>query len=409
MKHTAQWLIYLVGGVLLIACTPSTSDLISQDSPLSGELMQVRPEGNTGQLIAYDMINGQERFTLPSGQLSAHGDEFVTISHQGGTTDVKILSAATGELTNQFTLAGYWALGGIAPNGQWLAFTRLPNQAEKLTQLATQAWQTDIQVVAAADGQITHTLSLNGHFEVDALTNNGTGLFLIQYVPPDQPEQYVVRLYDLSIGELSPDPIRDKRVNDELMTGYAWGSIADPQGTWWLTLYVNTNKNTAFIHALNLREKWAYCIDLPSGEGNLAALQNYSLTLSPNSRIVYAVNPTLGVVTEVLLGEGMVTQTVSFTPQPAPDASEQVWNHSFLTQQGDVVAFSNGWQVWQYNTQNKVVENLYLVEEKPILGLAISEDGERLYLAQRDQPLSVIATATGEHLTFPLQTALSAP
>lgn len=409
MKHTTQWLIYLMGWVLLIACTPATSNPPSQDSPLPGELMRVRPEGNTGQLIAYDMNSGQERFTLPSGQLSAHGDEFVTVNHQGGITEIKILSATTGELTSQFTLMGYWALGGIAPNGQWLAFTRLPNEAEKLTQLATQAWQTDIQVVAAADGQITHTLSLNGHFEVDALTNNGTDLFLIQYVPPNQPEQYVVRLYDLSLGELSPDPIRDKRINDELMTGYAWGSIADPQGTWWLTLYVNTNKNTAFIHALNLREKWAYCIDLPSGQGDLEALQNYSLTLSPNSRIVYAVNPTLGMVVEVLLNDGLVTQTIPFTPQPVPDSSTQVWNHSFLTQQGDIVAFSNGWQVWQYNTQNKVVENLYSVEGVPILGLAISEDGERLYLAQQDQPLSAVAIATGQHLAFPIQTALSAP
>lgn len=409
MKHTQRWVIYLLSWVILIACTPTPSNPDPAAALPPGELMQVRPNGAVGQLIAYDMTYGSERFTLPAGQRAADNETFVAITLSDSSTLVTVFSTTTGESINQFTLMGHWALGGISPNGQWLALTRALSEAEKLAQLATQLWQTEIQIVAAADGQIIHTLSLNGHFEVDALTNSGTELFLIQYVPPNQPEQYVVRLYDLAIGELSPNAIRDKRVNDELMTGYAWGSVADPQGTWWLTLYVNTSKNSAFIHALNLREKWAYCIDLPSGEGNLETLQNYSLTLSPDSRTLYAVNPTLGVVAEVLLSEGTVTQIVPFTPEPVPYSHEQMWNHSFLTSNGDFVAFSNGWQVWQYDTRDKAVASLQSVEGEPIVGLAVSADGERLYLAQRNQPLSALALANGEQLSFPIQTAHSLP
>ena len=415
MKHTRQWLIILLGWLLFAACAPSVSGPESPDLPapvtLSDEMMFVRPEGAAGPLIAYDMIGGQERFTLPAGQLSANSDEFIVVNQEQGTTQTRVFSTITGTLERQFSLTGHWTLGGVSPNGQWLALIRVLDEAEKLAQITTQVWQTEIQVVAAADGQIIHTLNLNGHFEVDALTNNGTSLFLVQYVPPERPDQYLVRLYDLSIQELLAEPIRDKRINDELMTGYAWGNVADPQGTWWLTNYLNTSQNNAFIHALNLVDKWAYCIDLPSGEGDFDALQNYALTLSPDSRMVYAVNPALGLVAEVLLSEGMVTQIVEFTPHlPDRMGDEPVWNHISISSEGKWVTFSNGWRVWQYDTQTKTVKMLPLPESKePLIGLAINQSGERLYLAYRDQPLQVMMIATGETLTFPLQTALVSP
>ena len=253
MKHQSLWLLCLWSwSVWVTACAPTIAEsepivVARPEQPAwPSEVMWVRPEGTAGQLVAYDMANGSQVFSLPPGRLAADQQQYVAAAQYAETTEVSLFNPANGEVTGSFVLDGRWLLAGMSPNGRWLAF-RGDNEKTQ-----GKGWQTEIAVVANEDGRIAHTVQLDGHFEVDAISNDGIGLFLIQYVPPDQPEQYVVRLYDLAQDELLPEPLRDKRVPDEIMTGYAWGTVADRQGQWWHTLYVSTQRNKAFITPLIL-------------------------------------------------------------------------------------------------------------------------------------------------------------
>jgi hypothetical protein len=173
-----------------------------------------------------------------------------------------------------------------------------------------------------------------------------------------------VRFYDLRLATLQAEPVRDKRTTGEVMTGYAWGTVADGRGQWWHTLYVSTQRNKAFIHALNLQESlFAFCIDLPSEEGDFVKLQQYALALSPDGQTIYATNP-------------------------APDGSQ--------------LFFTNGHQVWAYDTVVKTVSAPYLAGlAAPVQGLGVSGDGARLAIALAERPLQLFDVASGAALAFP--------
>ncbi len=399
MKSKIPCFVYCLGIILITAaCAPMTSKsepivaVRPERSQWPDEVMWVRPNGATGELVAFNMGNGRSAFTLPPGRISADQQHFVAASPQGATTVVETFDPTQGVVVNSFTLDGRWQLKGVSPNGHWLA---LIAGEEKQ---ADDNWQTEIAVVAGEDGRLIHTLQLDGRFEIDALSNDGSALFLIQFVPPDQPDKYVVRLYDLMIEELLPDPLRDKRVTDEVMTGYAWGTVADAQGQWWHTLYVSTQRNKAFIHALDLQNRWPVCIDLPSGEGDFATLQQYALALAPDGQKIYATNPALGLVVEVNLQDFAVVRQVAFKAAAAVQDSTPT---SVLSADGSRLFFTNGRQVWAYDTVERTVSAPYPIESEMVVqGLGISSDGERLAVAVADRPLHLFAVATGVVLSF---------
>ena len=401
MKRDKLWLLCLWGWLVwLAACAPTTSKsepivvARPEQSQWPDEMMWVRPDGPAGELAAYNMANGQIAFTLLPGRLAADQETYFAASLQAETTQVSQFNPENGQMLGSFGLNGRWLLAGLSPNGDWLAFVRENKTGE------ADGWQTEMAVVAGEDGRVVHTMQLDGHFEVDALSNDGTGLFLIQYVPPDQPEQYVVRFYDLRLEVLQAEPVRDKRTTDEVMTGYAWGTVADGRGEWWHTLYVSTQRNKAFIHALNLQDSlFALCIDLPSGEGDFAKLQQYALALSPDGQTIYATNPALGIVAEVNLETFGVARKVTF--EAVAHETSGSGPASVLSADGSQLFFTNGHQVWAYDTVAKTVSAPYLTEvATPVQGLGVSGDGSRLAVALAERPLQLFDVASGAALAF---------
>jgi hypothetical protein len=238
--------------------------------------MIVQPDGTIGELIAYNTTTGREHFRLPAGFLTADESQYYAAAQQRGTTRLNRYNPQTGSIAHHFTVDGEWNLDGMSTNGRWLVLTRIPDEQEQTHRQVNGIWQTEIQVFDTQNGRSAHTIALDGNYEIDAISGDGSGLFLIQHLPAANPDHYLIRAYDLSLDELLPDPLRDKRFLDELMVGYPWGSISDPAGVWYLTLYLNTQHNKAFIHALNMENRWTFCIDLPSGEGDFDTLQQYT-------------------------------------------------------------------------------------------------------------------------------------
>lgn len=358
------------------------------------DLFFVRAQGAAGPLVVYAMPGGREQFSLPPGMPSADWQHYFAAVVEQEHTTLKSFDPVSGDLEHSFSLDGRWALSGVSPTGRWLALTRITSDQERAAWAQAQRWQTDIQIVEPAHGRVAHSAQLEGNFEVETISASGDALFLIEHQPALNPTYYLVRLYDLAAKRLQPDALRAKTATDEVMTGLAWGGLATPDGRWLLTLYLNTSRNMAFIHALNLEDKFPFCIDLPSGEGDMASLKNYSLALSPDGRRLYAANAALGVVAEISLESLNVIRTVEFSAPARPETATPVntdlpTNYSVVSKDGRMLYFSSGWDVWGYNTASAQVSGPYLSNVQ-IRGLGLSGDEQQLYVAFEKQAPSVI-------------------
>lgn len=126
---------------------------------------------------------------------------------------------------------------------------------------------------------------LAGRFTFDALSTNGRLLYLIEHRPPAGSENYRVRLFHLGTGKLRPQPIADKVNLATDMTGAPRARATSASGEWVFTLY--RGAGDSFVHALNVDEAYAQCLELPpcscTGDGA------WSLALSANDTRLHAV------------------------------------------------------------------------------------------------------------------------
>jgi hypothetical protein len=341
-------------------------------APTPQQLFVVRPLGPTGPLHGYDMPSARERFRLPAGVASADGADFFAARTHPKRTHVVAYDARTGSPRRSFDVPGRWNLAGISPTGDWLAF----------------AWSargvTKVRVVEAATGKVASKVRLAGDFEVETVSADGSSMFLVEHLDGGA---YRIRLYDLGNNVLAPGSLRPKG-SDEIMAGYAWGGTATPDGQWLLTLYLSTRRDIAFVHTLNLRNKFALCLDLPSAGGEVAKLKAYGTALSPDGTKLYAANPALGVVAELDLVRGPMIRTVGQF-EPTGRATERT--HVVVTKDGRWVYFSNGRAVWRHYVPTGATQRMY-ANSTAIAGLGLSGDGSRLFVASADgRPLTIAA------------------
>src|SRR5207253_7790760 len=119
--------------------------------------------------------------------------------------------------------------------------------------------------------QIQH----RGDFLFDALSNDGSRLYLLDY----SGDLYHVRLYDIEAGQLNPELIVDKREGPEAMAGVGVDSTASADGSLHYGLYLRANA-APFIHALPLTgELSAWCVELPAPS---FAAPGWALVRSPD-------------------------------------------------------------------------------------------------------------------------------
>lgn len=136
--------------------------------------------------------------------------------------------------------------------------------------------------ITTVDGE-HHRLA--GRFTFDALSTRGDRLYLIEHRPPTGSENYRVRLFDLRSGKLQPQPIADKRNLQTDMTGAPKARAVTDSGEWVFTLYRGARH--AFVHALNVDQAYALCLDLPHGSGTGDGA--WSLSLANDDTVLRAV------------------------------------------------------------------------------------------------------------------------
>ena len=105
-----------------------------------------------------------------------------------------------------------------------------------------------------------------------------------------------MRGYDLARNQMLPGSLGTKGETLK-MQGRPGQVVASPDGEWLLTVYVNTQSNSAFVHALNLVDRIPACIVLPPCEEQAcdeSDLGQWTLKLRTDGRTLVATHPSQG-------------------------------------------------------------------------------------------------------------------
>jgi hypothetical protein len=113
---------------------------------------------------------------------------------------------------------------------------------------------------------VRSAVTLRGDFGFDAISPDGSMLYFIEYLSPNDPTRYAVRAYDVQKGRLLPDPIIDPSEVDDPMRGLPITRATSADGRWAYTLY-DGGGEMPFVHALDTVNRWAHCFDLDALAG----------------------------------------------------------------------------------------------------------------------------------------------
>jgi hypothetical protein len=115
-------------------------------------------------------------------------------------------------------------------------------------------------VLEAERLRVRDRIILHGRFSFDAISPDGSRIYLIEYTSPVDPTRYEVREYDVSSRRLLREPIVDPDEPQGQMRGTAVTRSTSQDGRWAYTLY--DGDEHPFIHALDTIDGRAVCIDL---------------------------------------------------------------------------------------------------------------------------------------------------
>jgi hypothetical protein len=376
--------------LLLLLLVPSPSALANGcplpcsgqvASPQSDRLLYVQPQGDGGPLVAYDTRTRAERFTLPAGRSSADGRWHVTASARRGTTAIWHYAVADGAAVGGFSIKGTWSLVGVSPNARWHALVRRGEG------------KTEIAIADATSSKVVRRLDLRGRFEVETVSRDGKRLFLIEHLDSGR---YRVRLLDLRSGRLRSRALRGKG-EPSVMAGLAWSGVASPDGKWLLTLYLNTARSIAFVHALDLNASRPSCIFLP-GAG-FERLKRYALTLSPDGRRLFAANASVGAVAEIDLATRKVVAVSRFARSDYAPASRASTLSGTVSRDGRTLYFTDGRDLWAYDAAYRLVRGPYRVGGA-LAGYGFGRGDRRIHALRTDGRMLALDAATGRRLAL---------
>ena len=224
---------------------------------------------------------------------AAAGDGPVSLAQQGGdgvlspdrTTRYVALAAgdarwtlltttstSSGRIGLTTQLLGSWGLPTLNGNGPGIS---LSADGRRLVLAETaQGAPSKFLVYDPRTMRYTNGILLNGDYTFDALSPDGSRLYLVQHTSLQDQSRYVVRAYDLEHDRLLPGRIADRTQKNWVMQGYPITRATSGDGRMVYTLYQNPG-GYPFVHALDTVAGVAHCVGLPLSNDKL-----YDVTLA---------------------------------------------------------------------------------------------------------------------------------
>jgi hypothetical protein len=245
-------------------------------------------------------------------------------------------------------------------------------------------------VVTGRDVATPISIDLDGNFEPEAFSTDGTNLFVVQYRPAPNPQTYQVRRLELATGRIQDVFSVDKELQEE-MRGTARVQEMSPDGTRLYTLYTldTVHGPHSFVHVLALDEMWAHCIDLPH-DFLLDKDARTALGVSPDGKSVYVADTKDGQVAS------LDARTVAVRDSGRMDLADELAGAD-LTVSADGRRFfiASGSRLVAASTDFEVLDSWEL--DGKIRGVQLGADPRTLYVALRDEVV-IIDLETGEQL-----------
>jgi hypothetical protein len=359
-------------------------------------------------LQALDPSTGRILFEAAGVVPSPDWSVLVTSRHRAGMTTVRSSDALTGE--TQFTrrVKGDLVTSAVASDGSAAAL--VDPGATTFPAVPAGRAMTNVVVADLYRYGSLQRFRLEGNFQPEAFSADGSRLFLFKYLPALAPDHYRVMWLDLANGRVRPTFGREKFPTGT-MTGTRVMHVFAPSGDRLYTLYTNqpgaysetdeyggadstpndsygtqparTGKwSVAFIHTLFLESGLAICVNLPDAFGPGSARAK-TLAVSPDGKRIYAIDAQRNLLT-VLRAHGPRVETTTHVDLGSAGAGTAVaatgadgavyvgWN-------GSVVAIDPGALTvrsrWQFDGR--------------VTGLALDPEGRRLYVALGDRVVAL--------------------
>ena len=206
----------------------------------------------------------------------------------GRRTVVLAVPRSAGRAAAYRWLRGWYGFPIVANDGTIEGLTRDGRVLTLAQPVGTLQAKTTFLRLDARTLRLRQVVTLRGTYAYDALSPDGTTMYLIQYLSAGDPPRYLVRAYDLEARRLLRQIVSDRREPSRAMTGSPVTRVASRDGTWAYTLYVRPR--LPFVHALDTRHGNAVCIDLP-WDGSAEALASMRLRLASEGKTLLVVHP----------------------------------------------------------------------------------------------------------------------
>ena len=308
-------------------------------------------------------------------------------------TSLNAVDPQTGASIASLQLPGYYHLpsvtmggmpGGLSQNGAYIvveSFEDTPNGPPS---------ESHFLVINASLSAAPEEVDLKGYFAFDAISNDGSRLYLIEYISSTS---YHVRYYEVGARQMYPNVIVDKFNPTESMNGLKLSGVPSTNGGYLYSVYARES-GTPFIHALDLSgTPIAFCIDLP-GSGfssvDYGTAFHWSLAMSADGSHLYAANAPLGVVSEVNVGPnngpGLARsvhidsgKTVASIFAKDVQAKEFGANAAVVSQDGKTLVTSGSSGIVWIDTASLRV-SMHALDNWTVWSLALSPGGTVLYV-----------------------------
>ena len=196
---------------------------------------------------------------------------------------------------NRLEIEGAWRLPtigldpvpvGVSADGSTVVLVEAGDAAAKDT-------TSRFAIVARTLDAKPRIVELKGAFEYDALSPDGSLLYVVEHLPGPPAGHYQVRTVETATGTLRPEVVVDKTNVNETMAGWPVAQARRSDG---LVLTLYRGAEHPFIHALNSIDSWAICLDLPAtGADDADAALDWGMAAKLDGDLL-AINATLGLV-----------------------------------------------------------------------------------------------------------------
>ncbi|MEQ4300507.1 hypothetical protein ABNF97_03775 [Plantactinospora sp. B6F1] len=294
-----------------------------------------------GNLAVVEAATGRMLVQPAPAVVSGDGRRLVRVERSDGGTRLTSHRLPDGAAVSAGTLTGALTVRATSADGALVALA--DDAGPGHTPYRPGPRERTTIVVADGAGQ-RRRLELPGNLEPEAFDVSRQALFVLDYLPPTAPDRYRVRVVDLASGRVEPLLTRVKAVvpagAEEEMRGEGRQAVYDRARNRLFTLYTHQPDHVhtrdriaaandagaeqrdtgarddaphvhAFVHTLDLTERWAFCVDLPAPFGEHAAT-GHTIALSRDGSRLYVADTGTGALATIDPDGLTVVQSVRF-------------------------------------------------------------------------------------------------